>query len=139
LKIRGYLGSVNQILARQAGYVGAGASDVFALNNGYPFAVQAQVPGHRLSGLSTAQYNGIESFNIGHGVAPVTPLLAAIRFPEKCIPPNLRKAAAYDLVTACAEFALIAATDENSMTAPAKREIKARFTRPCLSKCIHKE
>src|SRR5271156_2197415 len=54
---RGDLRAVNDVLARQAGDVGTGTADPFALNNNGPLPFPGQGPGEILAALAAAKYN----------------------------------------------------------------------------------
>src|ERR1700730_16488357 len=66
-KVRGHLRAMDDIFARQTGDVGAGASDIFSLNDDRSHSLFSQGPGDVLACFAAAQHGDIVLFEVWSG------------------------------------------------------------------------
>jgi hypothetical protein len=62
---------VDDVLARQAGDVRAGPTDVLPLDHRDPLSVTSQRPRQQFAGLAAAEHDEVIFFNVGHDLLPV--------------------------------------------------------------------
>src|ERR1700676_2990415 len=68
--------AVDEVLARQAGNIGAGAAHIALLDDHDAFAGTAEIPRYRFSRFAAAEHHGIIGIIRGHGEFPLRNLFA---------------------------------------------------------------
>jgi hypothetical protein len=69
---------VDEVLARQAGYIGTGTAHVALLYDHDTFAGRAEMPRHRFSRLAAAEHHGIIGIHCGHGQSLIRNLFISL-------------------------------------------------------------